>query len=501
MADLNIVIAAHTGQATSEINKVRSGLQSLDGQMKKSARGNNVYGKAVSENTRGLSKFAKSGLQQTGYQVGDFAVQVGGGTSALQAFGQQGSQLFGIFGAGGAIFGAVIAVVAAVGNAFLKGAEKAQDFGSATEDLTTATNNFKRSVDLTLIESIEEKYGKLSESVTKLVNAQRVLQQVQEKAAFKKVQSTLTETVATFDKVIERQRRLTSTGVDFGRPYQKLASQFGDSTKSIGKEFGLAGDMLGVFGRKIEAVASSSTKQQLEDNVAAVLTFIAQNGGATTDAMIDLKASMDQLVLSGLALGDVPVKTLGEDAKEAFADVPNMFGLVRSEAEELGGAIATSMGASFKSIIDGTKSTSEAFKSMAASIINQLIDVLIIQQLVGSVGSTSKSGVVTKGTGLSGLFSGTGHAIGGAVQSGRATIVGERGPELFMPHSSGSIVPNNKMGGGGGGTTVVQNINISTGVSQTVRAEITQLMPQIAEASKAAVLDARRRGGSFSKAF
>jgi hypothetical protein len=52
-----------------------------------------------------------------------------------------------------------------------------------------------------------------------------------------------------------------------------------------------------------------------------------------------------------------------------------------------------------------------------------------------------------------------------------------------------------------GGATVVQNINISTGVSQTVRAEITQLMPQIAEASKAAVLDARRRGGSFSKAF
>ena len=81
-----------------------------------------------------------------------------------------------------------------------------------------------------------------------------------------------------------------------------------------------------------------------------------------------------------------------------------------------------------------------------------------------------------------------------------ALHVGERGPELFMPHSSGSIVPNNKMSGGAG-TTVVQNINISTGVSQTVRAEITQLMPQIAEASKAAVLDARRRGGSFSKAF
>jgi hypothetical protein len=501
MADLNIVIAAHTGQATSEINKVRSGLQSLDGQMKKSARGNNVYGKAVSENTRGLSKFAKSGLQQTGYQVGDFAVQVGGGTSALQAFGQQGSQLFGIFGAGGAIFGAVIAVVAAVGNAFLKGAEKAQDFGSATEDLTTATNNFKRSVDLTFIESIEEKYGKITKSVTKLVNAQRVLQQVQEKAAFKKVQSTLTETVATFDKVIERQRRLTSEGSDLSRPYQRLASQFGDSTKSIGKEFGLAGDMLGVFGRKIEAVASSSTKKQLEDNVAAVLAFIAQNGGATTDAMIELKASMDQLVLSGLALGDVPVKKLGEDAKEAAEELDKAALRTKGAAD----VAASSFGEAFTDIVMGTKRTKDAFASMASSIISQLLQILVVQDLVGAVGSKS-NGVVTPGKGLAGLFSGTlhpappGKAIGGSVQGNSTYLVGERGPELFMPNSSGSIVPNNKMGGGGG-VTVNQTINISTGVSQTVRAEIAQLMPQISNSAKAAVLDAKQRGGSFSKAF
>jgi hypothetical protein len=41
--------------------------------------------------------------------------------------------------------------------------------------------------------------------------------------------------------------------------------------------------------------------------------------------------------------------------------------------------------------------------------------------------------------------------------------------------------------------TVVQNINISTGVQQTVRSEIRSLMPQIAESAKAAVFDAQRR--------
>jgi hypothetical protein len=500
MADMNIVIAAHTGAAQSEIARLQAKLKSLDGTMAKSRRGANVYGEAVDANTRGLSKFAKSGLQQTGYQVGDFAVQVGGGTSALQAFGQQGSQLFGIFGAGGAIFGAAIAIVAAVGNAFLKSAEQAKDFGSATEDLAKATADYTRELDLSKIDALQEKYGDLNESTISLINSQRALAAIQQQAEFKKVTKSLTETVGVFDKVIERQRRLTSKTVDFTRPYERLASKFGDSMKSVGKEFGIAGQMLGQLGERLNAVSSSETKDALRDNVALALDFISQNGGATTEKMIELKTSLEQLGISAKVLEGIDVAKLGDDAREAFADVPNMFGLVRSEAEELGGAIATSMGASFKSIIDGTKSTSEAFKSMAASIINQLIDVLIIQQLVGSVGSTSKSGVVTKGTGLAGFFSGTGHAIGGAVQSGRATIVGERGPELFMPHSSGSIVPNNKMGGNGG-TTVVQNINISTGVSQTVRAEIAQLMPQIAEASKAAVLDARRRGGSFSKAF
>ena len=64
---------------------------------------------------------------------------------------------------------------------------------------------------------------------------------------------------------------------------------------------------------------------------------------------------------------------------------------------------------------------------------------------------------------------------------------------------SGTITPNS--GGGGGATTIVQNINVSTGVQQTVRAEIRQMMPQIADSAKGAVLDAKRRGGSYGRAM
>jgi hypothetical protein len=80
-------------------------------------------------------------------------------------------------------------------------------------------------------------------------------------------------------------------------------------------------------------------------------------------------------------------------------------------------------------------------------------------------------------------------------------MVGERGPELFVPNTSGMIVPHEALQGGGGGVTVKQTINVTTGVQQTVRAEILTLMPQIANAAKAAVSDAKLRGGSYAAAL
>ena len=60
-----------------------------------------------------LKRFTSTGLQQAGYQFGDFAVQVQSGTNVAVAFGQQMSQLLGIFGAGGALAGAGVAIATA----------------------------------------------------------------------------------------------------------------------------------------------------------------------------------------------------------------------------------------------------------------------------------------------------------------------------------------------------------------------------------------------------
>lgn len=136
----------------------------------------------------------------------------------------------------------------------------------------------------------------------------------------------------------------------------------------------------------------------------------------------------------------------------------------------------------------GTMTVQDAFKSMARSIVQDLIKIQIQRSITGPLADALGSFLGPVGK----------KAIGGSVSLGSPYVVGERGPELFVPNQNGAIIPNNAMGGGGG-TTIVQNLNISTGVSQTVRAEIQNMMPRITEATKAAVADSKRRGGTFGK--
>ena len=93
-----------------------------------------------------------------------------------------------------------------------------------------------------------------------------------------------------------------------------------------------------------------------------------------------------------------------------------------------------------------------------------------------------------------------GMAGGGTVQRGRPYMVGERGPEMFVPNTGGRIVPNGALPRGGGATTVVnQNLNFSTGIQNTVRAEVLNMLPAIQQSTLQAVVDQKRRGGSFGQ--
>lgn len=151
---------------------------------------------------------------------------------------------------------------------------------------------------------------------------------------------------------------------------------------------------------------------------------------------------------------------------------------------------------SLMSLADGTTTVKDAFRSMARNIISELYRVMVVQQAVGAImgafgyTQSAKGGYIRTPSMEGGGYTGSGSRSGG---------VDGRGGFHAILHPQETVVDHTK--GQSIGTTVNQTINVSTGVQQTVRTEIVQLLPQIAETTKLAVLDARRRGGSFSAAF
>jgi phage-related minor tail protein len=152
-------------------------------------------------------------------------------------------------------------------------------------------------------------------------------------------------------------------------------------------------------------------------------------------------------------------------------------------------------------MVDGTKSVKSAFRSMARDIIKELYRVLVVQRLVGSI--SGAIGMFSgKSTGSLGLPFGL--ATGGSVMPGKSYLVGENGPELVIPRHSGTVVNANQTAnaaGGSGGITVQNNISVTGSDAAMVRAEVAKMIPQITNATKAAVIDARLRGGQMKAAF
>jgi hypothetical protein len=120
-----------------------------------------------------------------------------------------------------------------------------------------------------------------------------------------------------------------------------------------------------------------------------------------------------------------------------------------------GAAMADAVYSNMGSAVDRFVETGKfKFSDFATSVIQDLIKI----QMRAAATQLFNSVLGTFGFGL------PGKAAGGPVLPNTPYIVGERGPEVFLPKSAGNIIPNNKLGssggsGLGGGTSVVYNIN------------------------------------------
>ncbi len=151
---------------------------------------------------------------------------------------------------------------------------------------------------------------------------------------------------------------------------------------------------------------------------------------------------------------------------------------------DIGTSIKTGVVDAISSAVEGTKTLGEVASNVLRNISNRLLDV----------------GVAL---GLSALFPGskffpnpiTGRASGGSVGSGRPYLVGERGPELFVPGAQGNIVPNNAMSS----TNVVVNVDASGTEVQGNQGGADQLGRLIGAAVQAELIKQKRPGGLLTR--
>jgi len=176
--------------------------------------------------------------------------------------------------------------------------------------------------------------------------------------------------------------------------------------------------------------------------------------------------------------------------------------------EELKATIEDSMGDAFMSIIDGTKSVEDAFRDMARQIIAELMRVLVVKQMVSA--ATGFFGFADGGA-FQGGSQIQAYANGGVVGSptyfpmagGRTGLMGEAGPEAIMPLKRGK---DGKLGVTVDGNqqqsvNIVQNFQFSANGDDSVKRIIASEAPKIAKMTEAQILENRRRGGQFRKAF
>tara|TARA_Y100000114_G_scaffold115597_1_gene109765 strand:- start:5341 stop:7242 length:1902 start_codon:yes stop_codon:yes gene_type:complete len=275
------------------------------------------------------------------------------------------------------------------------------------------------------------------------------------------------------------------TGLSAERQKQLLQGK-GIKTPEVKTTTALTGDQIAARDLAVKLADAGKTDQQKLNEQFAQLSLL---DGSIVDPAVLIQAEKHLQNLQDELDGTATV--LSEQVGQAIEDNVNAFSnnFVRG-------------------LLDGQNALS-GFQNFAKDMVAQIISTFIRLKVIEPI--------------MSGLFGGGGfnnpfamssssfqsafpsavfaRAGGGRVGMGMPQLVGERGPELFVPDSSGVIRSHADTSSmmGGGGVVVNQSINFSTGIVPTVRAEVSRMLPQIADVTKGAVLESAQRGGQFRK--
>lgn len=247
----------------------------------------NQNGEVMSRADTAYQRWARGGLQNAGYQVADFAVQVQGGTSAMVAFGQQAPQLLGTFGAMGAVIGAAVAVGAALVNFFIMTSGEARKLDDVMGDLNQSIDKYAESAGRLRDEDLAFEFGNMTTEVERLTRATIALDRASALANLSASIKALTEEATQlgfFDRLAARvtatRAPITDTrALEDARDVFR-AINFGELGLNIGYD---------VFRGMMEGISSTANAGDVEATARQLTDMIQQ---AMPDGLIDAEGAL-----------------------------------------------------------------------------------------------------------------------------------------------------------------------------------------------------------------
>lgn len=333
--------AVTQGQYAAEVRKAAVQLQT--------ARG------VTQQVGNGLGRNFQMQVQNAAFQIGDFAVQVGSGTSASRAFAQQMPQLLGGFGVLGAVAGAVVAVAAPLAASLLGSSVSAEDLGKRIDKLNGLLGDYRDAVDNALLpmEELWKKFGAGSEAARETYAALLDIQRLEYLQGMRTTVDSLGESLTEAQTLLAR--------------YQEAEARIGKgmtNEEAVGLMVGAAADLDRALGlsvaeaERLVAALDRVKRAREADDPIALANAAREYGRAIVEAyergadippqLLEAAKSANELsnnarefghMMGDAALATTDAAAAADQAARATADWVAQMAAVRAEI----GAIVSSL--------------------------------------------------------------------------------------------------------------------------------------------------------------
>jgi hypothetical protein len=377
-------------------------------------------------------------------------------------------------------FGAMLEAGANVaGYTFHKPMTSAQKYSAAAEDLRFQlgavgyeSRNTADEVD-TVDESINNFAGstsKATEESKKLAAAQKVIAD-----AISSAQSVVNTAIEDFDKYKTKISEGVFSGFDFGAALDVVKEKGSNLIDVLVAQAERASE----FGRKMSQLLAAGLNKTSYDQVIAMG---AERGVDVADAFINGNIQENIKRVNDAASGAIAVADgVGAQSAMAFmqSGIDMAVTLVKGLLDVLG---AKGKGRkALQSMMDDLAASMNRTANIAMTVTGPSGVVVAAPGATPVLSASEQSNLdnfLAGGIGAipTGLF--PGFANGGPVMGGRPIVVGEKGPELFVPGSNGNIVPN-----GAGGNSYTINVSAGVGDPRAIGQQIVEYIRRFEQAS------------------